>query len=392
MSLLTIAQEGQLAEEVVRSVLQGALSRHGSQKVFAKRAGISPMHVNYIIHEHRMPRPQTAERMAQHLPLTAEERVEWLHYVFAYWEASKSIDQHMLAMMRDDFAGLADEIWQARIRAATTTQPDAARLLYLSALALASRILQVAVPAAQFTHFLQVMDVFQEVSAWLGRRPDALWAARRMQWTAEAMEPEAHREDVIQLHIFRMNAMRAEAVTLNNLHLHGQAYSKLIQLESDPMYAHFQPWLATVSWDKMNALAHMRHSSLREARRVWHEGLDCVVQHAEGWTELGQLLMTRSYAEVAISHGHFDEAQKLLDAFRVQRDKIHAFGAFYQVLFDQTYARMLWERPLRDMTQWRGVISRAYDMATQAGFAQQVWEMQQMYGEALDRETTVLLG
>lgn len=383
MSLLTIAQEGQLAEEVVRTVLQGALSRQGSQKAFATHAGISSIHVNYIIHERRMPKLQTAERMARHLPLTTDERTAWLHYVLAYWEAHKAIDRHLPVTVREDFASLADEIWQARIRAVTTADPNAAHLLYRSLAQLSEHIQHFTLPPVHFTRYLQVLDVFQEVSATLGRRPDALWAARRMQWVAETMEPEARREDLIQVHTHRLNAIRTEAVALNNLHLHDKAYSNLARLESDSMYPHFQPWSPTVMWDKMNALAHMRRSSLREARQIWHAGLDIAAQNAEDWTDLCQMLLTRSYAEVAISHGRFEEAKRVLDAYRLRRDKIIAFGAFYQALFDMTYARLLWEQPRRDWSEWRDVISRAYATAIHAGFAQQLWEMQQAYGDSL---------
>jgi hypothetical protein len=49
MTFLSNAQDAQLAQEVVTTVLQGALSRHGSQKQFAASAGISPVHVNSAI-------------------------------------------------------------------------------------------------------------------------------------------------------------------------------------------------------------------------------------------------------------------------------------------------------------------------------------------------------
>ncbi len=71
MTLLTNAQDAQLAQDVVTAVLQGALSRHGSQKQFAASAGVSPVHVNYIIKQKRMPSRKMAEWMAQHLPYAA---------------------------------------------------------------------------------------------------------------------------------------------------------------------------------------------------------------------------------------------------------------------------------------------------------------------------------
>ena len=90
MTLLTNAQDAQLAQEVVTAVLQGALSRHGSQKQFAASAGVSPVHVNYIIKQKRMPSRKMAEWMAQFLPLPPEERKVMGGYVHAFWEARSS--------------------------------------------------------------------------------------------------------------------------------------------------------------------------------------------------------------------------------------------------------------------------------------------------------------
>ena len=154
------------------------------------------MHISYIIHDSRMPKPKTAARMAQHLPLLPDERAEWLHYVDLYWDANMVIGRHLPAIIRDDFAGLVDDIWRTRFRAVTSADPIAARRLNLALIQLAARTLQYTVPPAHYLRYLNVMDVHQEVSATLGRRPDALWAARRMQWVAEVMTPDAPREEV----------------------------------------------------------------------------------------------------------------------------------------------------------------------------------------------------
>ena len=81
MTLFTRADEAQLAQDTVATVLAGALHAHGSQKVFAQRADVSPVFINYIINGKRMPSARMAARLATLLPLSAGDQSAWLHQV-----------------------------------------------------------------------------------------------------------------------------------------------------------------------------------------------------------------------------------------------------------------------------------------------------------------------
>ncbi len=383
MSVLALEQEAQLAEEVIATVLQGALHRHGSQKAFAACAGVSPVHVNYIIHKIRMPTCEMAERLAQHLPLSRAECQTWVGYVNAFWRAKHALARALPAVIQDDFPSLAQVVQQLRVSAVTTNNPDAARLSYRIAMTLSSRMLRTAVLALHPLLYLQTIEVFQEVTSFLGQRVDALWAARRLQWVAEDVVLDVRREERAKVHLYRLNGLRLETAVLNDLHLHARAYQLTRQLQADPLFkTHFQPWTPPVIWDRMNAMSHMPRACRHEARDLWQMGMKFCDYYAKDWAEPCSVLVTRSYAEVLISHGRFAEAHHLLDGHYVRMDSIPYFGAFYQVLLGQTYARLLWEEPQRDQAQWEAVMTRTHGTALRAGFTQQLREMQEAYGEA----------
>lgn len=384
MSVLALEQEAQLAEDTVATVLRGALHRHGSQKAFATRADLSPVHVNYIIHKVRMPTSAMAQRMAHHLPLTHEECQAWVGHVDAYWRAKHALARALPAIIHDDFPNLAEAVQELRVRAVTTSNPEAAQLDYRTAMSLSERLLQMASPAAHPLLYLRMIEVYQEVNAFLGQRVNAFWAARRLQWIADVVESEVQLEERLQVHHFRLNGMRIEAVALNDLHLHKRAYELTCKLQADPMFkASFQPWTPPVIWDRMNAMAHTPRSCRHKAREIWQQGLKLGDRYAEDWAELCHVLLTRSYVEVLISHGRFAEAHQALDRLYERMDAFAYFGAFFQVLLGQTYARLLWEEPKRDMVQWQSVVTRVRGTSLRAGFTQQLREMDEAYGDAL---------
>lgn len=384
MSVLTLAQEAQLAQEVVATALQGALQQHGSQKAFAACVGLSPVHVNYIIHKVRMPTREMAERMAQHLPLFREECQAWTEHVDAYWRAKHALARALPARIQDDFPNLAELVQHLRVRAVTASSPEAAHSDYRVALSLSAQMLRTTVPATHPLLYLRTIEIFQEINSFLGQRVDAFWAARRLQWVAEVLEPDVRCQERLQVHAYRLNGLRIEAAALNDLHLHTRAYHLTCQLQADPMFeASFRPWTPPVIWDRMNAMAHAPRSCRHEARELWQMGMKIADQYALDWVELCHVLLTRSYVEVLISHRRFAEAHHLLDGFYECMDVIPYFGAFYQVLLGQTYARLLWEEPRHDMVQWHAVMARAHDTAMRAGFTQQLREMNEAYGDAL---------
>jgi hypothetical protein len=382
MSLLTTSQDAQLAQDVVTTVLEGALSRHGSQKLFAASAGISPVHLNYIIKQKRMPSRKMAEWMAQFLPMPPAEREMWVNYVHAYWQARDAFRHELKPGI--DLPHFAAQVQQARQKAEAASDPTTARINNENAYVLSTQALSHAVPEWDPLLYLQLMESFLDASALLGRRLDALWMARRLQWMSSELEPLVRRDQLVQLNLFRLSGMRNEAVVLGSIGLRTQALVLLEKINTHIGSSEVaSAWRLNVIRDRIDARVFNPNTSLRETRSVWHEGLDFLSKNVFDQPNLEHFRLTRSFSEAALMRGRLNEATELLLPIEAQIEKGIFFPLRYRVLFDCTLAKVLWHQPARDVQRWQAVVKRNHAAATQAGYTDFVWDMHQDYGEAL---------
>lgn len=380
MTLLTTLQDAQLAQDVVTLSLQGALNRHGSQKTFAASAGISKVHVNYIINKKRMPSRKMAEWMAPFLPMPPAEREMWVNFVHAYWKARGAFRHELMPGI--DLQHFAAQVQQARQKAGGTSDPATARINNEIAHKLSSYALAHAAPEWNPLLYLQLMESFLVASASLSRLLDALWMARRMQWVASSIEPLARYESLAQLHKFRLTGMRYEALMSISIGLRAHAYALIQKNIADPIFNECpEIWELWMLRDKLDAIALMPRSSLSEARQIWRAGMNLIDSGVIDQPEVDHLLLTRSFTEAILSHGRFSESRKLIELLEGQTSTHTNVG--YRVLFDCTLAKVLWHQPARDVQRWQAVVKRNHAAASQAGYTNIVWEMQQDYGDAL---------
>ena len=260
MTLLTTLQDAQLAQDVVTLSLQVALNRHGSQKTFAASAGISKVHVNYIINKKPMP---------------PAEREMWVNFVHAYWEARGAFRHELMPGI--DLQHFAAQVQQARQKAGGTSDPATARINNEIAHKLSSYALAHAAPEWNPLLYLQLMESFLVASASLSRLLDALWMARRMQWVASSIEPLARYESLAQLHKFRLTGMRYEALMSISIGLRAHAYALIQKNIADPIFNECpEIWELWMLRDKLDAIALMPRSSLSEARQIWRAGMNLI--------------------------------------------------------------------------------------------------------------------
>jgi hypothetical protein len=384
MSLLTTSQDAQLAQDVVTTVLEGALSRHGSQKAFATSAGVTPAHVNYIIKQKRMPSRKMAEWMAPFLPMPAQDQQSWVDYVHLYWLTRSTLDHELMTLIKNDIGQLVSQINAAHMRVIAATDPDEVRRNGQTVILLAESVLRRVSPAQQPMMYLSVMDAYLDVIISLGRRVDALWLARRMQWLATALEMHVRPSVQVRLSAYRLSALQREGNMLNSLGLPMKAIDLYSHIASDPLLKK-QPELRqpNLYWDQLDAMTRLPRSSIREARVIWREGMQFNDAQQTDQAEVNQLLLARSYAEVMMRHGRYNDALHLLEPFWSHLDNISHFDVYKQVFFCSTFALLLWRQPKPDQARWKEVIRRAHHIASRAGFALIVWEMHKDYGDAL---------
>ncbi len=371
MTLFTLADQAQLAQEVISTALAGALHTHGSQKAFAQRAGITPVFVNNIIKGKRMPSLAMARRLAPLLPLCGAEQAAWLEQVERYWQARRGVKTGIEARVKDDAAAVVRDLVNLRL-STFTTDPHAVRRGWSLAVHIGEAVAPYLCAREHASLYLEYCDVMFEAYSMLHRHVDALSIAKRKQLVTLMVDDSPGQfklhfgRDEFDMH--KVNALRLEMVALNELGMCKQAYDVSLAIEADPACrrkADF--WKSVLVWDRLNAMEHLLRASLREARRITYEAWRVCERLADSWQPLGHMLVARSYANVCLSRGNWREARAVLSRYLPTLDRLPHCGVFHKVLFLRAWARTL--RAQGEWDEWRSTIGEAIARARQSWLA-----------------------
>lgn len=374
MTLFTRAEEAQVAQDTVTTVLAGALHAHGSQKALAQRAGVSPVFINYIIKGKRMPSAKMAARLAPLLPLSTGDQSAWLYQVEHYWHTHHHMTALTKAWVNDDAAAAVRGLMTCR-NATFSADPQQVR----HAWALALRVGEVLAPA--FTSgehaplYLEYCDVMFEVYSMFGRHVDALHTVKRKQLVTSLMEEGVHPVtpslDGAAFDAHKVNAMRQEMVVLTELGLCRQACDLARAIEVEPAYLcnrHY--WTASLTWDRLNAMAQVPRASLSEARQFAQAAWRETEKLCDGWQPLCEMLVARAFANLCLSQGQGQEARAVLGRFHAGIDQIPYCGALHKVMFLRTWAHTLHMQGEWD--EWCETMRSAHAIAEQAGLQNEI--------------------
>lgn len=369
MTLFTHAEEAQVAQEVVATALAGALHIHGSQKAFAREAGITPVFVNNVIKHKRMPSLRMARQIAPFLPLSPADQTAWLANVEGYWLARNRLRQSAGQRLADDPAAAVRDIMAQRLTT-FSADPNAVRRGWMLATHIGEAVAQEMSTQAHAPFYLEYCDTMFEAYSVLGRHVDALRIAKRKQLVAAMIDASPRRFGLhLSLEEFdrnKVNAQRLEMVSLIELGLYTEAYDLSQKIEASAIYkSNADFWVSMLTWDRLNALRHLPRSSIRDARRMAHVALRVCDNGADDWQALAHMLVARSLAGVCVSRGHASEARVLLNAYRPTLDHTPHCGVFHKVLFLRAWAEVL--RAQNELEEWRSTLDEAGALTQQAG-------------------------
>ena len=386
-STLTSADEIELAQDVVVTTLKSAFRTRGSQTIFAEKAGISPVYLSYILNQKRMPSVEMARRLSTCLPLSDQDRGAWLTYVEHYWQARRSLAYAVQQMAHEDVETALAGVLGVHQHAMYDTNPARVRQACELALSMGQALASV-FPMKSFPmDYLELCSRIYELHCLVGQQVEALAIAKHVHFMAQLLQPPRP-QDIDDFEIKRFNALRLEIVSLNQFGLYKEAHAKCLSLAADKALDRSAIVIKTMFyWDWMNSMAHLPRSSIREARHLTQEAWKTVervntAEWATEWGPLSHMLVSRSYAEVCISHGNYDEAAVVLrdESQAIDSDSIRHLGLLHRVMFMKTYARLLWRQPRRDVDQWLSVIQQAVHIAREAGLRNELSEIYQEYG------------
>lgn len=387
MTLFTLADEAELAQEIVATTLAGALHAHGGQKSFAQRASLSTVFVNNIIKRKRMPSPPTARRLAPLLPLSHAEQTAWLDHIDRYWAARRQTASAACAAVTKDASALVHDLVACRV-ATFTPDPLAVRRNWERALRVGEAIEPHLRDRSHAPLYLHFSDVMFEAYSVLGRHVQALGIARRKRLVTDLMASAPH---TFGLHACRekfeestVNALRMEVVAAGELGLHREAYRLSLFTEAHPLYQrHAGFWAPLLIWDRLKVMEQMPRVGIREARHVTHAAWRSCDRRTDELQALCHMLLGRAYAGFCLSRGNAEEARTTLSRYAPALDQIPICGALHKTLFLRTWARLL--RATGEWDEWRATIDEATALAQRAGLTNELAAIQRERAARPDR-------
>lgn len=384
MSLLSIAYQADMHRTAYRALLRGMLKEPGKKTWLAQQIGVSVQYLSYVLHDERVLSIALAERIAATLPMSHEERDQFLDHVHQATEQRLRMRQDVEANNRNESFNTNVEILRQTHSAANfardSTQSKAQfHAVYIIGCSIMHQVQAQNNPLDMGELYLLLHDT----ASILNYQLDALYYAQLARSITES-----HNRNEIPLDNrdrwdeTELNAIRAEAVAYHNLNLDHDAFvccqqaEHTIAIKKEPAL-----WIPHLYRDKINALCGKPRFAIREAEAY----ADTVLAWCERTTDpsapLFACMIQRSLAHAYVQYGTAKKAYRLMRDPNEQLAHLQVVGPLHQTIVLSTAAHVRWA--MGDTTESAFFIDAALNIATNAGLTHQTQKIQRTWGAHL---------
>lgn len=397
MSWLCFLEEAQLHREVYIAVLNGLLKARGSKQALAKKVGITPQYLSYILDPWniRTPSPKVAEAIVAALPLPlGQKHVLLEHMILANERRVQmhgSISQKLTAYDLDEIDEILRCLRETHQQAMFTADPSQAKVKYKLVYEMSSFLIRIINPRQNPLAFVELCFLGHDSGCVLNRQIDALWFAKQARFVVESAQLCELRQPKEIFIDSKINAIRAEAVSYHNLKLFKPAYYCCEEAEELLATRNFKGrydfWKPHLLRDKINALVGMPRFAITEAEGLAHQvEKSCEKDiYTDEEKELLVFLIRSSLSRAYIKYGgirNWRKAEHLLRTEFERMGKMERIGPLHQTLLMRTYARLRWMEG--DQEGWRYFINHSIKTAIDAGLDHQIQEIHHEYGKLVE--------
>mgnify|MGYP000474589466 CR=1 FL=1 len=386
MEFLSLAEQFEIEKETVRTLLNSVLAEHGAEKEFARRTGLSTVHLSYLRKGKRLASVATAKQIAAALPWTTEQRERFVHHAAQVWRLKNSLWRNT----QRNTPGkpnqeVVDIVRHAQNDATFARDAAAAQRLYRRAANMAELLLTQTDPNQDPLNFVELSFVAHDALCVLNRSDEALWHAKRVRLVTQQLNRKDFR-DPERVDFMQVNALRCEAVALHNLHLARPMQEVCAQVETlEGLKRGEQFWRPWLNRDKIQALMDLPRFSIREVEMLARQVFRLCDSRGDAYDPLMVLLISQSLTRAYMQYENFDKAYQVLNQAHADVDTIPHVGPLHRVLFFKTFAQWYWLQGSHG-DEWCYFADKAFALATEAGLEHQLNELRQEFGTLHSRE------
>lgn len=385
MHFVTHYIEAQLHREVYVAILNSLLRTPGDKRAFARRVGISPVYLSYLLALDndrsryttlRTPSPKIAHRIALAVAAPPEVRESLLqHMLLANDKRALARQCERRELQEASWQERLSELRALQVQATYASNPATAQQNY-RAVAIGGRaLLEHANPNTDLLDFLALCDILCDSESVLNQHAEALWHAKRACAVLEHVDWSSQRAASGELRSHYFNMLRLQGVAYCNLEDGRSALRLFTAAEHLNLSRHEPGWMILLQRGKIQAMSRLPRFAISEAEACANKAHALCSQSTVHAPELFTLLVNQTLAEAHIRHKNFRRTQRLLQAYEHRLDDVPAIGPLHKVLFLRTCADLC--LAVGD-TGWKRFAHRAYQLAIAAGLVHQRSEIERV--------------
>lgn len=389
MHVLSVKQEARLHREVYVATLRSALKAWGRHRDFAVRIGRTREYLEYLLREDgiRVPGPETVKRIADCLPLPAQQREELQQHMLQSAERrvrARRAAHHVVAAIST--TETLERMRAAHWAATYADEPEEVRAQYRLLYDLAKALVQQEGMRRLPLVLIETCLLLHDVESVLDRPGDALYHARLAGSVVRGLDPGNYRQSRDRFDHLALNVPYAEAVTLTTLGLQRQATDRLqyAQVNAGLRATAATFWLPHLYRHRLATLAGQARFSLYQAEEWAKLARTACERRDDPLDPQVSLLIDVSLARIYLRYGSrlaLRKASRLLRPGVETLPQAPYLGPVHRLSVLTTFARICWREQRSD--EWAHYTREALALATAAGLQHQVRKIWDEYGEAL---------
>jgi tetratricopeptide (TPR) repeat protein len=344
MSLLTIAEEARLHQEMYVSLLNSTLG-YGEHREFARRAHITPEYLSMIRNLDRdppaIPSPKVVTKIITAVdgPPELRESLEE-HMILAHQKRLSVRRQAKRQILEGSLAELVTQIGNIHHQATFAMSPDMARQGYSTAQALISMTLELASLEADPLAYAKLCLIAHDVQNALNRRGKASWNAKRAHAIMSVIDRTLYRSTTVEsFDYLSVNAAYAEAEAYRTMKLYKEAFSLYQKAEQMELLKYNEAfWRPAILIGSIVALANTPRFVLADAVALASCAEEILENSTEATAPMFNLFRARALAIAYIHHRNFKDAERELELVLKSTDTTPFVGYIHKARFLKTRA------------------------------------------------------
>jgi hypothetical protein len=233
---------------------------------------------------------------------------------------------------------------------------------------------------ASVSDYLALCDILCDSESVLNQHADALWHAKLACAVVDGLDEREKRPDKLEIRSYHFNMLRMQGVAYGNLKDYRSALRILKEAEGIGTSLLEPGWMVLLQRDKIIMLARMTRFSIGEVNACADRAQTLCDHSWMLYPDLLMLLVNQSVAEANIHRGNYRGAQRHLQKYEHQLERVHGIGPLHKVIFLRTCAQFC----LATGDEGGSIhhVQRAYQLALQAGLKHQQSEIESDFNAA----------